>query len=293
MSELPGWLEPLYTADEMRALDAWAIHDEGVPSLELMERAGAEVARVVTAMAPTGPSASCAARATTAGTASWSHGCCAARPRGRGAAARRSRGPSADARANFDRLADTGAVARDRRGRPARRARGIGAIVDALLGTGFEGAPRAPLDAAIDAVNVRGAGDRGRRPLGCERGHRRGRGRVRARRRDRHLPRRQGRPVGGPGQVAAGRVEVVPSASRPTWGGAPEPRTAGLIRAAGAGTLAPRGPGPRSSPPARCWSWEARPASPERSASPARGRCAPAPDGCAPGSRNPSTRCSR
>ena len=39
----------------MRALDAWAIHDEGVPSLELMERAGAEVARVVTAMAPDRP----------------------------------------------------------------------------------------------------------------------------------------------------------------------------------------------------------------------------------------------
>jgi len=55
MSELPAWLEPLYTADEMRALDAWAIHDEGVPSLALMERAGAEVARVVTAAAPDRP----------------------------------------------------------------------------------------------------------------------------------------------------------------------------------------------------------------------------------------------
>src|SRR5215218_6680376 len=55
MSRLPGWLEPLYTADEMRALDAWAIHDEGVPSLQLMERAGAEVARVVTASTPDRP----------------------------------------------------------------------------------------------------------------------------------------------------------------------------------------------------------------------------------------------
>ena len=55
MSELPAWLEPLYTAEEMRALDSWAIHDEGVPSLELMERAGAGVARVVTAMAPDRP----------------------------------------------------------------------------------------------------------------------------------------------------------------------------------------------------------------------------------------------
>ena len=55
MSNLPRWLDPLYTADEMRALDAWAIEEQGVPSLELMERAGAEVARVVTALAPPGP----------------------------------------------------------------------------------------------------------------------------------------------------------------------------------------------------------------------------------------------
>ena len=55
MSNLPRWLDPLYTADEMRALDAWAIEEQGVPSLELMERAGAEVARVVTALAPHGP----------------------------------------------------------------------------------------------------------------------------------------------------------------------------------------------------------------------------------------------
>src|SRR5688572_15467624 len=55
MGTLPDWLEPLYTADEMRALDAWAIADQGVPSLELMERAGVEVARVVTALAPQRP----------------------------------------------------------------------------------------------------------------------------------------------------------------------------------------------------------------------------------------------
>ena len=29
MSRLPGWLEPLYTAEEMRALDAWAIERRG------------------------------------------------------------------------------------------------------------------------------------------------------------------------------------------------------------------------------------------------------------------------
>src|SRR4029079_5680172 len=54
MSPRP-WKEPLYAADEMRALDRWAIEDEGVPSLVLMERAGAEAARVILALDFDGP----------------------------------------------------------------------------------------------------------------------------------------------------------------------------------------------------------------------------------------------
>ena len=46
---LPGWIEPLLTAEEMRAVDAWAIETKGVPSLELMERAGEGLARVIAA----------------------------------------------------------------------------------------------------------------------------------------------------------------------------------------------------------------------------------------------------
>ena len=34
------WLDPLFEAAEMRAADAWAIDEQGVPSLDLMERAG-------------------------------------------------------------------------------------------------------------------------------------------------------------------------------------------------------------------------------------------------------------
>ena len=44
---LPDWIDPLYDADEMRAGDAWAIEERGVPSLDLMERAGIGLARVV------------------------------------------------------------------------------------------------------------------------------------------------------------------------------------------------------------------------------------------------------
>ena len=42
---LPSWLDPLFDAREMRSADAWAIEQQGVPSLDLMERAGAGLAR--------------------------------------------------------------------------------------------------------------------------------------------------------------------------------------------------------------------------------------------------------
>ena len=51
---LPGWLEPLLDAERMRAVDSWASGDGGVPSLDLMERAGAGLAAVAAAMAPEG-----------------------------------------------------------------------------------------------------------------------------------------------------------------------------------------------------------------------------------------------
>src|SRR4051794_13433678 len=52
---VPSWLEPLYAAQEMRDTDRWAIEDRGIPGMELMERAGAAVAREVAALAPDGP----------------------------------------------------------------------------------------------------------------------------------------------------------------------------------------------------------------------------------------------
>ena len=51
---LPRWLEPLLDADQMRATDAWAIEERGVPSLDLMERAGEGLARVVSQYGPAG-----------------------------------------------------------------------------------------------------------------------------------------------------------------------------------------------------------------------------------------------
>jgi NAD(P)H-hydrate epimerase len=51
---LTDWLTPLPDAEAMRATDRWAIEERGVPSLELMERAGAGLAALVSEVAPEG-----------------------------------------------------------------------------------------------------------------------------------------------------------------------------------------------------------------------------------------------
>ena len=52
---MESWLNPLYDAEGMRAVDRWAIEELGVPSLELMEAAGRAVAEAVAELAPEGP----------------------------------------------------------------------------------------------------------------------------------------------------------------------------------------------------------------------------------------------
>ena len=55
MQSLPAWLIPLPDAPTMRAIDRWAIEEQGVPGLDLMERAGAGVARAVERLPADGP----------------------------------------------------------------------------------------------------------------------------------------------------------------------------------------------------------------------------------------------
>jgi NAD(P)H-hydrate epimerase len=153
---LPGWLEPLYTAEEMRALDAWAIQDQGVPSLQLMERAGTEVTRAVTALAPDRPVRVVCGKGNNGG-----DGLVVVRLLQKGGLAPEAlllsdpgelRG---DAAVNFDRLVDSGARWRQVGADDVSDAlAGSGLIVDAMLGTGFEGAPREPVASAIEAVNA-------------------------------------------------------------------------------------------------------------------------------------------
>jgi hypothetical protein len=52
---LPDWLIALPDAETMRAIDRWAIEQQGVPGLDLMERAGASVTRAVEVHCADGP----------------------------------------------------------------------------------------------------------------------------------------------------------------------------------------------------------------------------------------------
>jgi ADP-dependent NAD(P)H-hydrate dehydratase / NAD(P)H-hydrate epimerase len=149
---LPGWLEPLLDAERMRATDSWASRDRGVPSLDLMERAGAGLAGMAAAMAPDGRIAVFAGKGNNGG-----DGLVAARQlraEGREVDVLLAGDPgefSGDARANLERLPGTA---------PLALASGIAAgttlVIDALLGTGATGAPRGLVAAAIEAIGAAG-----------------------------------------------------------------------------------------------------------------------------------------
>ena len=203
----------------MRAADAWAIEEQGVPLARPDGARGARArARHGGGGAATGRSGSWSARATTAATAWSPRGCSRGRPRGRRARGRDLVELQGDA-ANLDRLPGaaepfdpTGSrLRRDRRRDARHRLRGRAARADA----GDPGDQRAGR-----------ARRRLRRAVGRQRLDRRGRGRGRARRRHGHLPRLEGRPSRRPRQDARGRGEVV-EIGIPR--GAPEPATAGLI----------------------------------------------------------------
>lgn len=153
-----GWLDPVYDSDGMGRADRWAIEQAGIPSLELMEAAGRGLADKTADLA-----------AGTRGSGPIRIVCGKGNNGGDGLVAARhlaeaghevevlllwpSEQLSPDSKANFDRL---GGVEVIEGPGSVSRLPGSLLIVDAVLGTGFEGKPKSPVAEAIDAIN--GAG---------------------------------------------------------------------------------------------------------------------------------------
>jgi NAD(P)H-hydrate epimerase len=172
VKSLPPWLEPLLDADTVRAADRFAIDERGVASLDLMERAGAGVARVLERIAPDGPVTVVCGKRNNGG-----DGLVVARllrEAGRRVTVVCTAPPAefaGDAGANLERLPGdepvrldgspwSAAVDATSASPPASLTDVFGAqaaVVDALLGTGFAGEPRGTVANAIEAINATGA----------------------------------------------------------------------------------------------------------------------------------------
>jgi NAD(P)H-hydrate epimerase len=146
---LADWLDPLPDAEHQRALDAWAITEQGIAGLELMEVAGDGLANLVLSTAPKGRVVVVCGKGNNGGDGFV----CARRLRELGLEVdvlllgepQELRG---DALANYERLPGSPSVAFT-----ADALSGAAAVVDAILGTGFSGEPREPANGAIRAIN--------------------------------------------------------------------------------------------------------------------------------------------
>jgi len=153
VSTLPEWLAGLPDADAMRATDRWAIDDRGIPGIDLMERAGEGLAALVRELEiGDEPIAVVCGKGNNGG-----DGYVVARLlREAGRAVRvLTTAPidelQGDARTNAERLP----------GDPpepfsAGALEPVALAVDAILGTGFSGAPRGPAAEAIDVLGAWG-----------------------------------------------------------------------------------------------------------------------------------------
>jgi len=145
---VPDWLDPLPEPELMRATDRWAIEERGIPSLALMERAGEGLTRVTGAHSRGGRIVVVCGKGNNGG-----DGLVTAR-------LLRAAGRDVEVLAVWppDELRGDAKVQLERLpGDPpqpfaAGRLAGAGVLVDAVLGTGFSGAPRAPADAVLAAL---------------------------------------------------------------------------------------------------------------------------------------------
>ena len=146
------WLSPCLNAEQMRAVDAWAIEARGVPSLELMETAGSAVAEAAAKTATSARAAVVCGKGNNGG-----DGLVAARAlaeMGYEVEALLLWPPedlSGDAKTNLERFPAARHASGDEL---AQALSGTSVIVDAIFGTGFSGEPRDPAAAAIEAINA-------------------------------------------------------------------------------------------------------------------------------------------
>jgi hydroxyethylthiazole kinase-like uncharacterized protein yjeF len=130
------WLNALYDAEEMRAVDRWAIEEQGIAEADLIEAAGAALAESVAELAPDGPVRIICGKGN-----NGADGLVAARHlAGMGYEVEALELFSGESPDDLDAWLE-----------------GSGAVVDAIFGTGFSGAPREPAGAAIEAINRCGA----------------------------------------------------------------------------------------------------------------------------------------
>ncbi len=135
----------------MREIDRWAIEERGVPSLELMETAGAALASAVTELSPQGPVRVICGKGNNGG-----DGLVAARLLAETGFEVEAlllwpgEEMQGDAAVNLERFASVETVDA---GSLPHRLEGSGAVVDAIFGTGFSGAARPPAAGAIAAIN--------------------------------------------------------------------------------------------------------------------------------------------
>jgi hydroxyethylthiazole kinase-like uncharacterized protein yjeF len=129
------WLSPLFDAEGIRAVDRWAIEEQGIAATDLMEAAGTALAEAVAGLAPQGPVRIVCGKGNNGG-----DGLVAARRLGE---------------MGFE--VSTLELAGEEPESIGRWLEGAGVVVDAIFGTGFAGAPRVPADATIEAINRCGA----------------------------------------------------------------------------------------------------------------------------------------
>jgi NAD(P)H-hydrate epimerase len=125
------WLSPLFDADGIRAVDRWAIEEQGIAEADLMEAAGTALAEAVAGLAPKGPVRIICGKGNNGG-----DGLVAAR--------------------HLLGLGFEVEVVELEKGVPDELDAWLedsGAVVDAIFGTGFKGEPREPAAKAIEAIN--------------------------------------------------------------------------------------------------------------------------------------------